>query len=88
MYAARRSGLKRERFGYVDGGYQSVLRAFRARLEDLGVRTLAGRPVTRVRDHGDRVTLDDVHYDIKGISWGEKRRDEAFLICERGGNTG
>jgi protoporphyrinogen oxidase len=58
MYAARRSGLKRERFGYVEGGYQSVLRAFRARLEDLGVRTLAGRPVTRVRDHGDRVTLE------------------------------
>jgi len=58
MYAARRSGLKRERFGYVDGGYDVVLRAFRERLQQVGVRTLAGRPVTRVLDHRDRVTLE------------------------------
>jgi len=57
MYAARRSGLKREQFGYVEGGYRTVLETFRARLESAGVRTLTGRPVTRVTDEGDRVTL-------------------------------
>jgi protoporphyrinogen oxidase len=57
MYAARRSGLKQERFGYVDGGYRTVLQTFRARLEELGVRTLAGRSVGRIRDHEDGVCL-------------------------------
>ena len=30
MYAARRSGLKREMFGYVEGGYATILERFRA----------------------------------------------------------
>jgi protoporphyrinogen oxidase len=57
MYAARRSGFKREMFGYVQGGYNTILQAFRTRLEELGVRTLAGRPVTAVRDLGNRVEV-------------------------------
>ena len=58
MYAARRAGLKQEMFGYVDGGYSAVLKAFRATLERRGVRTLSGRAAHEVRDRGDRV---DVH---------------------------
>jgi protoporphyrinogen oxidase len=50
MYAARRSGLKREMFGYVQGGYHTVLQVFRSRLDQLGVRTLCGHAVTRVQD--------------------------------------
>jgi protoporphyrinogen oxidase len=57
MYAARRSGLKREMFGYVDGGYDTILKAFRSRLEQLGVRTLCGYPVVSVRDEGHRVEV-------------------------------
>jgi protoporphyrinogen oxidase len=57
MYAARRSGLKREMFGYVEGGYDTILQSFRTRLERLGVRTLSGRPVSGVRDLGDRVEV-------------------------------
>ena len=57
MYAARRSRLKREMFGYVEGGYSTILHAFRARLDRLGVQTLAGNPVTRVRDLGDQVEV-------------------------------
>jgi protoporphyrinogen oxidase len=57
MYAARRSGLKREMFGYVQGGYDTILQTFRARLERLGVRSLCGRPVSRVQDFGDRVEV-------------------------------
>ena len=37
MYAARRSGMKREMFGYLPGGYARLLGAFRARLEAAGV---------------------------------------------------
>ena len=37
MYAARRSGLKQEMFGYVEGGYDVILRRFRERLQGSGV---------------------------------------------------
>lgn len=49
MYAARRSGMKRERFGYLDGGYDTAIRALRATLaaRDVTVRTGAG--VTQVK---------------------------------------
>ena len=58
MYGARRSGFKREMFGYVEGGYNTILSTFRDRLEQLGVRSLCGQPVTGVQDLGNRV---DVH---------------------------
>jgi protoporphyrinogen oxidase len=48
MYAARRSGLKQELFGYVEGGYDVVLRRFRERLEAAGVRFACGQPAVRV----------------------------------------
>ena len=49
MYAARRSGLKREMFGYVDGGYALVLDRFQKHLDALGVETLTGHPVAEVK---------------------------------------
>jgi protoporphyrinogen oxidase len=52
MYAARRSGLKREMFGYVDGGYDLVLRKLQQRLDDLGVATRYAAKVARVTDDG------------------------------------
>jgi protoporphyrinogen oxidase len=57
MYAARRSGLKREMFGYVDGGYERVLQQFRARLEARGVELLCGRPAISVAQDGDGVRV-------------------------------
>jgi protoporphyrinogen oxidase len=57
MYAARRSGLKAERFGYVEGGYAIVLERFQRHLDALGVTTVTGTPVTSVQREGDRVTV-------------------------------
>src|SRR5262249_30349454 len=37
MYAARRSGMKKEMFGYVPGGYARILEAFARTLERAGV---------------------------------------------------
>jgi protoporphyrinogen oxidase len=48
LYAARRSGMKKEMFGSVSGGYARVLDCFARRLEADGVRTLPGSPVARV----------------------------------------
>jgi protoporphyrinogen oxidase len=59
MYGARQSGLKRETFGYVDGGYARILDRFASQLEGRGVDLLCGSPVERVHDceHGVEVHL-------------------------------
>ena len=48
MYAARRTGLKKEMFGYVPGGYARVLDVFREHLISEGVELRLGTVVTRV----------------------------------------
>jgi protoporphyrinogen oxidase len=48
MYAARRSGLKREMFGYVPGGYARILDAYQTLLNDEGVYLMLGTDVRRV----------------------------------------
>jgi protoporphyrinogen oxidase len=42
MYAARRSGMKRELFGYAQGGYDRVLDCFEQQLRSMGVRIQTG----------------------------------------------
>lgn len=48
MYAARNSGLKREMFGYVRGGYARVLKSFGERLAGLGVRIVLNSRIERL----------------------------------------
>jgi protoporphyrinogen oxidase len=57
LYAARRSGLKREMFGYVDGGYARVLEVYGAQLEAEGVEVRTGCIVTGVERAGDRISV-------------------------------
>ncbi len=52
LYAARRSGLKKEMFGYVPGGYAHVLDRFAAHLRDLGVEIRCSATVARVEHTG------------------------------------
>jgi protoporphyrinogen oxidase len=64
MYAARRSGLKREMFGYVSGGYARVLSRFGDVLRQAGARIKTRAAVEQVfigadggltvREHGGR----------------------------------
>lgn len=60
LYAARRSGMKREMFGYLPGGYGRTLAALETRLREAGVRIRVGTPVRRVEalDGGLRVSFD------------------------------
>jgi protoporphyrinogen oxidase len=73
MYAARRSGLKREMFGYVEGGYAKVLPRLRELLEAGGVQFRCGSPAEAVKTdrsvesgvkvqlaNGEMVQFDDV----------------------------
>lgn len=57
MYAARRSGLKHEMFGYVDGGYDLVLRLLQQRLDESGVVTRFGAKVAKMVQVGGRLQV-------------------------------
>jgi protoporphyrinogen oxidase len=61
MYSARRAGLKREVFGHLESGYESVIAALRQRLHASGVEIACGAPVIQVRDCGPlaRITRAD-----------------------------
>lgn len=60
MYAARRSGMKVERFGYVRGGYARILERFAVVLEREGVAIRLGSPARSVEPlpTGLRVVID------------------------------
>lgn len=62
LYAARRTGLKREMFGYVPGGYARVLERFAGVLDEQGVEIRCGASVASV-DRADggglEVVLDE-----------------------------
>lgn len=54
MYAARRSGMKREMFGYVPGGYLRILREFATLLAQHNVEIRLGSQVSRVHKTSDQ----------------------------------
>ncbi len=53
LYAARRSGLRKEQFGYVPGGYARILERFSAVLADSGVVIRCSSTVARVERGAD-----------------------------------
>ncbi|HEV7517232.1 MAG TPA: NAD(P)/FAD-dependent oxidoreductase [Thermoanaerobaculia bacterium] len=65
MYAARRTGLKKEMFGYVPGGYARILERFAATLAAEGVEIRTGCAVRRIArepgEKGIRVELRNGH---------------------------
>ncbi len=77
MYAARRTGLKKEMFGYVPGGYARILSRFAEVLEEKGVRIKLGHAVKSVSseacgalslefDNGARETFDQIILTVPG----------------------
>jgi len=61
MYAARRSGLKKEMFGYVPGGYARILARMQDVLQRAGVTIRLNSRVISIRkaDHGVTVRFAD-----------------------------
>ncbi len=58
LYAARRSGLKKEMFGYVPGGYARTIETFARHLAAAGVDLRVGTPVSAVVRSGGGFDLD------------------------------
>jgi len=52
MYAARRTGLKKEMFGYLPGGYARILKRFTQQLVDEGVEIRTGAQTRLVHPTG------------------------------------
>lgn len=48
LYAARRTGLKKELFGYLPGGYARILKRFGEVLTETGVKVALGDRITQV----------------------------------------
>lgn len=62
MYAARRTGLKREMFGYVEGGYRTVLDRLQESLIAQGISIRCGvevKQITTQKDGGVVVSTSD-----------------------------
>lgn len=57
LYAARRSGLKTEMFGYVSGGYAQILARFEADLRGRGVELNLGCQVQQIERSGSEVRV-------------------------------
>ena len=53
MYAARKSGLKKEMFGYVTGGYQKINQQFAAHLQAMGVTIECNSKVSAIKKTPD-----------------------------------
>jgi protoporphyrinogen oxidase len=68
LYGARRSSMKRESFGYVEGGYDTILARLEADLETAGIVRRYGERVARVASDDEGVTLslqggESLHFD-------------------------
>ena len=57
MYAARRSGLKKEMFGYVSGGYRRVLQRYEQQLTADGVEICTGTRLEQATRETDGIRL-------------------------------
>ena len=57
MYAARRSGMKKEMFGYVPGGYARILDSLARELEQAGVTIRLNYRAKRVESSSNGVSL-------------------------------
>jgi protoporphyrinogen oxidase len=59
MYAARRTGLKKEMFGYVSGGYNIINSALEKKLRDTGVTIILNAEVKQiVKDQVNKLNVE------------------------------
>lgn len=72
MYKARRTGLKKEMFGYVPGGYARILERLGEELVELGVDIRLECPVKELHSLGGHSgTQPQVRVSLGEDSWGE-----------------
>lgn len=80
LYAARRSGLTKEMFGYVAGGYAAVCAAFGRAFEAEGVQVRLSTPITSIR-RADGGGLDIASAGPDGVT---DHADRVFVTTSAG----
>lgn len=65
MYAARRTGLKKEMFGYVPGGYATILECFAQKLKEMGVEICTQYAAKRITPSTNSTISVEFHNDSK-----------------------
>ncbi len=73
LYAARRTGLKKEMFGYLPGGYARAFTSFENRLDNMGVRLKTGKKIEEVRNKNSSFILRSTE--------GEEEFDRVVMTC-------
>lgn len=53
MYKARRTGLKKEMFGYVEGGYSTIIKRLIETLDEENVTVKTAHPISQVKKQSD-----------------------------------
>ena len=61
MYKARRSGLKKEMFGYVQGGYRTIIDRLEQRLNEYGVKILTDFPIRNISKADDQFVVESAN---------------------------
>jgi protoporphyrinogen oxidase len=65
MYAARRSGIKKEMFGFVPGGYARIFEAFDQKLREAGVELEPGAEIRNINSDSSGVVTVECADDKK-----------------------
>lgn len=58
MYAARRSGIKQEMFGYVNGGYATILDRFQKYLNKVPIETRLNSTLTKISQNDNHIMVE------------------------------
>lgn len=83
MYAARNSGLKKEMFGYVHGGYATILQKFAQVLQEKGVEIRLNSAVINAKTQGGEDAKIILGYQSKTDEQKPKTEefDKVILTC-------
>ncbi len=86
LYAARRTGLKKELFGYLPGGYSRILDSFTSKLAAAGVELCPGHAVTKVESAAQSEAQSEAPSGMVNVTInGEvKRYDQVVLTVPSG----
>lgn len=84
LYAARNSGMKKEMFGYVRGGYSRVLSRFEEVLRDLKVDIRLNARISTVKRAADGSLSVSADESLSGDSALSERYDKVVLTCTPG----
>lgn len=61
MYKARRSGLKKEMFGYVQGGYRTIVDRLEEKLNEYKVNILTDFPISNISKVDDQFVVESAN---------------------------